>query len=99
MFWSSSFWCITNFVYLLFYYFAEAPTGNALPASFLLRNYIYCRGASGKCPAPEILNSAAAAADFEFCYQYFLNTEIQNSIIGRTGVLFFIFNFASYHFL
>ena len=54
----------TNILCLPFQYFAEAPAGNAPPAKFLFRNYIFGRGANWKCPAPEILNSAAAAVDF-----------------------------------
>ena len=57
-------WVLPFFLYLSFLHFAEAPAGNALPAKILFRNYIFGRGAIWKCPASEILTSAAAAAAF-----------------------------------
>ena len=67
-FWAQKFICLrenyarcgyTNF-FLLF--FTVVPAGNALPAKFLSRNYIFGRGANCKCPAPENFNSAAATS-------------------------------------
>ena len=46
----------TNFLYLVFLYFAEAFAGKSMPAKFLLRNDIFGHGANKKCPAREVIN-------------------------------------------
>ena len=40
-------------VYFAFLYFAEATAGNALPAKFLFRKYLFGWGTNWKCPARE----------------------------------------------